>query len=212
MTTNEDVSTVGLLQVNDSDQSGGKQFVITATEPAGIGMLDKSTCVYVDWNTTPAFLRVHCLPFSDTVPQAYEFDLFNDYLKPYFEANATQILRKNDTFKYNGVQFKVMCTDPEDIAGRVGKRTVIYCDGTLQPSIRDLLPPELAAQIARFPPGLQMLLLSSDVMGGDVYERLMEMQEMLQRNRVWTRRRWRRSPPSTSTRLSTTTRPSAWSA
>jgi len=28
-----------------------------------------------------------------------------------------------------------------------------------------------------------MLLLSSDVMSGDVYERLMDMQEMLQRNR-----------------------------
>ena len=35
-----------------------------------------------------------------------------------------------------------MCTDPEDVVGRIGKKTVVYCEGTLQPSIRDLLPPE----------------------------------------------------------------------
>jgi hypothetical protein len=184
MAVEEDqIATVGLLQVNDIDSSNGKQFVVTATEPQGIGIVDKQTCVYVDWDNSPEFNRVHCLPFSDTLPRAYEFDLFEDYLRPYFHANPTQTFKKSDIFKFRGIQFKVMCTDPEDIVGRVGKRTIVYCEGHLQPSIRDLLPPELAAQIARFPPGLQMLLLSSDVMGGDVYERLMEMHEMLHHRR-----------------------------
>jgi hypothetical protein len=169
--------------VNEAYTQDDKQFVITATEPPGIGIVDKNTCVYVDWDNSPEFEKVHCLPFSDTLPRAYEYDLFDDYLRPYFKQNPTVTLKKNDIFKFRGVQFKVMCTDPEDVVGRIGKRTVVYCEGTLQPSIRDLLPPELAAQISRFPPGLQMLLLSSDAMGGDVYERLMEMQDILHNRR-----------------------------
>jgi hypothetical protein len=183
MATDEDLATVGLMQVNEHETAGGKQFVVTATDPPGIGIVDKNTCVYVDWDNSPEFTRVHCLPFADTIPRAYEFDLFEDYLRPYFHANPTQTFKKNDIFKFRGIQFKVMCTDPEDVTGRVGKRTTVFCEGHLQPSIRDLLPPELAAQISRFPPGLQMLLLSSDVMGGDVYERLMEMHEMLNHRR-----------------------------
>jgi len=183
MAGNEEITTAGLMQVNENYTLDDKQFVITATEPPGIGIVDKNTCVYVDWDNSPEFNKVHCLPFSDTLPRAYEYDLFDDYLRPYFKQNPTVTLKKSDIFKFRGVQFKVMCTDPEDVVGRIGKKTVVYCEGTLQPSIRDLLPPELAAQISRFPPGLQMLLLSSDAMGGDVYERLMEMQDILHNRR-----------------------------
>merc|ERR1712205_17123 len=76
-----------------------------------------------------------------------------------------------------------MCTEPDEVLGRVGKKTLVYSEGHLNPSLRDLLPPELAAQISRFPPGLQTLLLSSDAIGSDVYERLVSMQEMLQQRR-----------------------------
>jgi hypothetical protein len=176
-------SEVGLLQLNETATLDQHQFVVTATEPNGLGIVDKNTFVYVDWDTTPEFEKVHVLPFSDTLPRAYEYDLFEDYLRPYFASNPSWTFRRHDTFKYRGIQFKVMCTEPEDIVGRVGKRSLVFSEGHLNPSLRDLLPPELAAQIARFPPGLQMLLLSSDAIGSDVYERLVSMQEMLQQRR-----------------------------
>jgi hypothetical protein len=54
----------------------------------------------------------------------------------------------------------------------------------LHPSLRNLLPPELLAQLSNLPPGLQMLLLNTDMMAsGDVYERLMELQETLSSRR-----------------------------
>jgi len=84
-------------------------------------------------------------------------------------------------FTYQGVQFKVVCCEPDDgAARRVGKSTTIYCEGVLHPSLRTLLPQELLRQLSFLPPGLQILLLNADAFGtSDVYERLMNVQEML---------------------------------
>ena len=35
------------------------------------------------------------------------YDLFDDYLRPYFKQNPTVTLKKSDIFKFRGVQFKV---------------------------------------------------------------------------------------------------------
>eukprot|EP00409_Alexandrium_fundyense_P008175 CAMPEP_0195047688 /NCGR_PEP_ID=MMETSP0347-20130606/39186_1 /TAXON_ID=2932 /ORGANISM="Alexandrium fundyense, Strain CCMP1719" /LENGTH=47 /DNA_ID= /DNA_START= /DNA_END= /DNA_ORIENTATION= len=43
--------------------------------------------VFVDWDATPEFDKIHIVPFQDTLPHAYEFDVFNDYLKPYLTRN-----------------------------------------------------------------------------------------------------------------------------
>merc|ERR1712023_606513 len=91
-------------------------------------------------------------------------------------------LSVNDQFTYQGVQFKVVCCEPNGPA-RIGRNTTIYCEGVLHPSLRNLLPPELLEQLSHLPPGLQMLLLNTEALAGGYEERLIEVQEMLSRRR-----------------------------
>ncbi|CAD7940873.1 unnamed protein product [Amoebophrya sp. A120] len=184
-----------LLNVNESITINGVQFVVMATDPeACYGIVDKDTLIFVDKDETPEYRRIHIVPFQDTLPRSYQYDVFNDYLKPYCKAHANQRYRVNDVFTYNAVQFKVVCCDPEELGGtnttpgsgaRIGRNTTVYCEGVLHPQLRDLLPPELVTQLAYLPPGLQMLLLSTDAVGGnqELFERLMEVQDMLQQRR-----------------------------
>lgn len=150
--------------------------------PPDLGIIDRSTMVYVDWDATPKFERIHIVPFQDTLPNAYEFDVFNDYLKPYLTRHKHSRFGVNDQFTYQGVQFKVVCCEPSGPA-RIGRNTTIYCEGVLHPSLRNLLPPELLEQLSHLPPGLQMLLMNTEALAGGYEERLMEVQEMLSRRR-----------------------------
>lgn len=161
-----------------------KDFKVMAAEPAEreIGIIDANTMVFVDWDSTPEFTKIHIVPFQDTLPGAYEFDVFSDYLKPYLSRNKYIVLNANDQFTYQGVQFKVVCCEPSG-PGRIGRNTTIYCDGQLHPSLRNLLPPELLAQLQDLPPGLQMLLMNTEALAGGYEERLIEVQEMLSRRR-----------------------------
>jgi len=160
------------------------EFQVMATEPSPpeIGIIDTDTLVFVDWDSTPEFGRIHIVPFQDTLPHAYEFDVFNDYVKPYLTRNKLLRLSVNDQFTYQGVQFKVVCCEPNGPA-RIGRNTTIFCEGVLHPSLRNLLPPELLEQLSHLPPGLQMLLLNTEALAGGYEERLMEVQEMLSRRR-----------------------------
>jgi hypothetical protein len=168
-----------ILTVNDAIEVFGITCVCVATDPQyAHGIVDKNTLIYVDNDPTPEFRRIHVVPFSDTLPRAYNYDVFNDYLKPYFAANAHQRYRRDDQFTFQGVQFKVVCTDPEALGqsatgGRVGKSTVIYCEGGLDPDLRNLLPPELRMQMSYLPPGLQFMLLNTDAVAGspELFER-----------------------------------------
>lgn len=172
------ILTVGeVLRVRDRD------FQVMASEPqADIGIMDQNTLVYVDWDLTPEFDKIHIVPFQDTLPNAYEFDIFNDYLKPYLTRNKHTSFNVNDSFRYQGVQFKVVCCEPAGPA-RIGRNTTIYCEGVLHPSLRNLLPPDLLEQLSNLPPGLQMLLLNTDALAGGYEERIIEVQEMLSRRR-----------------------------
>mmetsp|Transcript_27196 Transcript_27196/g.84638 ORF Transcript_27196/g.84638 Transcript_27196/m.84638 type:complete len:452 (-) Transcript_27196:114-1469(-) len=160
------------------------EFRVMAADPSppDIGIIDSETMVFVDWDSTPEFDKIHIVPFQDTLPHAYEFDVFNDYLKPYLTRNKHMRLGVNDQFTYQGVQFKVVCTEPNGPA-RIGRNTTIYCEGVLHPSLRNLLPPELLEQLSHLPPGLQMLLLNTEALAGGYEERLIEVQEMLSRRR-----------------------------
>merc|ERR1719261_1743012 len=154
-----------------------------AVEPSGaIGVVDQNTRVWVDRDGTPEFNKIHIVPFQDTLPNAYEFDVFNDYLKPYLTRNKYKRFSANYQFTYQGVQFKVVCCEPSGPA-RIGRNTTIYCEGVLHPSLRNLLPPELLENLSQLPPGLQMLLLNTEALSGDHEERLMEVQNMLNRRR-----------------------------
>jgi len=172
------------VSVGDTIDIFGMNFQVLAAEPSPpeIGVVDTETMVFVDWDTTPEFDKIHIVPFQDTLPNAYNYDVFNDYLKPYLTKHKHNRFAGNDTFTYQGVQFKVVCCEPVGPA-RIGRNTTIYCEGVLHPSLRNLMPPELLEQLSHLPPGLQMLLLNTEALSGDYEERLIEVQEMLSQRR-----------------------------
>jgi len=178
----EDVGNI--VAVNETMKIFDLDFQVNAAEPSPpeIGIIDQNTMVFVDWDLTPEFDRIHIVPFQDTLPHAYDFEVFSDYLKPYLTRNKHMRFAVNDQFTYQGVQFKVVCAEPTGPA-RIGKNTTIFCEGVLHPSLRNLLPPGLLEQLSHLPPGLQMLLLNTEALAGGYEERLMEVQEMLSRPR-----------------------------
>eukprot|EP00931_Biecheleriopsis_adriatica_P121300 TRINITY_DN9638_c0_g1_i4.p1 TRINITY_DN9638_c0_g1~~TRINITY_DN9638_c0_g1_i4.p1 ORF type:complete len:398 (+),score=79.57 TRINITY_DN9638_c0_g1_i4:54-1247(+) len=158
----KDARRVRLLYANQVIQVGEVSLQVEATEPAGLGVVSTETEIFANWDQTPEFEKVHILPFQDTLPRAYSFDLFADYLKPYLVANNYKKFQANELFTYQGVQFKMVACEPSDAVARIGKSTTIFCEGVLNPSLRNLLPPNLLNQVSQLPPGLQMLLLNTE--------------------------------------------------
>jgi len=152
---------VEFLYCNQMFQIGDINFQVEASEPSGLGVVTSGTEFFVSWDSTPEFDKVHIVPFQDTLPRAYEYDIFQDYLKPFLKCNQHKKFVANELFTYHGVEFKLVAADPTATA-RIGKRTTIYCDGVLHPNLRNLLPPELLSQVQQLPRGLQMLLLSQE--------------------------------------------------
>mmetsp|Transcript_85322 Transcript_85322/g.236426 ORF Transcript_85322/g.236426 Transcript_85322/m.236426 type:complete len:400 (-) Transcript_85322:180-1379(-) len=152
---------VRLFYCNQIFQIGDVHLQVEATEPSGLGVVTNQTEIFANWDQTPEFEKVHIVPFQDTLPRAYDFDIFQDYLKPYLEANSHKKFHCNELFMYHGVQFKMVACEPNEYA-RIGKSTTIFCEGVLHPSLRNLLPPDLLSQVAQLPPGLQMLLLNTE--------------------------------------------------
>lgn len=156
-------------------QIGDVHLQVEATEPMGLGVVTNQTEIFANWDETPEFEKVHIVPFQDTLPRAYEFDIFRDYLKPYLQQNCHKKFSCNELFVYHGVQFKMVACEPNENA-RIGRSTTIYCEGALHPSLRNLLPPELLREVAQLPPGLQMLLLNTE-------RSTRELEDMLTRRR-----------------------------
>ena len=169
------VKRVRLLYAGQVVQVGDVSLQVEATEPQGLGMVSTDTEIFANWDTTPEFEKVHILPFLDTLPSAYQYELFGDYLKPYLMANQHKKYQHGELFSYQGVQFKVVACEP-DVVARIGKSTTIFCQGHLTPTLRNLLPPHLMNQVAQLPQGLQMLLLSSE-------RTTRELEEMLNQRR-----------------------------
>lgn len=157
----QDGKRVRLLYTNQVVQIGEIYLQVEATQPAGLGVVSAETEIFAKWDATPELQKVHILPFQDTLPRAYAFDLFSDYLKPYLVANVHKKFQVNELFTFQGVQFKVVACEP-NVSARIGKSTTIYCEGMLNPSLRNLLPPALLNEVAQLPTGLQMLLLNTE--------------------------------------------------
>ncbi|CUV04137.1 unnamed protein product [Cryptosporidium hominis] len=130
----------------------GITFLVWACEPTQVGVIDGNTAVYINWDCFGEFKRIHVMPFSDTLPQTYSFDIFQDYLKPFLSRYTFHPFSEGESFTYNGVQFKIIATDPAGVKARIGDNTTIYCQGSLTPSIVDLLPVHLLENIIRLPP------------------------------------------------------------
>eukprot|EP00930_Biecheleria_cincta_P056633 TRINITY_DN42711_c0_g1_i1.p1 TRINITY_DN42711_c0_g1~~TRINITY_DN42711_c0_g1_i1.p1 ORF type:complete len:425 (-),score=64.26 TRINITY_DN42711_c0_g1_i1:278-1552(-) len=152
---------VRLFYTNQVIQVGEVSLQVEATQPAGLGIVTTDTEIFATWDSTSEFQKVHILPFQDTLPRAYQFDIFTDYLKPFLASHTHKKFQINELFTYQGVQFKLVACEPETVA-RIGKSTTIFCEGLLNPSLRNLLPPNLLNQVAQLPPGLQMLLLNTE--------------------------------------------------
>ncbi|CAJ1456608.1 unnamed protein product [Effrenium voratum] len=86
-----------IVTVNEHLQIADMEFQVVAAEPTPpeIGIVDLSTVVFVDWDNTPEFAKIHFVPFQDTLPAAYEYDIFNDYLKPYLSRTVAFALLDN---------------------------------------------------------------------------------------------------------------------
>ena len=162
---------------------GETRYIAAALEPvsSSLTLLTRNTLVFVDAECSGDFARIHVLPFQDTLPRVYDFDVFEDYLKPYFSNNPGTLYSVNTQFVFRGVQFKVVSVDPADgRPRRVSPRTLIHCDGLLHASLRNMLPPELLEQLSSLPPGLQMLLINTELLGSvDVLDRFIDLQETL---------------------------------
>jgi len=158
---NSGAKRVRLFYHNMVFQIGNIYFQVEATEPLGLGVVTNMTEIFANWDKTPEFEKVHIVPFQDTLPQTYEYDIFQDYLKPFLARSPHKKFTNNELFTYHGVQFKMVACEPNVVA-RIGKSTTIFCEGVLNPSFRNLLPPDLLSQIAQLPPGLQMLLLNTE--------------------------------------------------
>ncbi|KAJ1610546.1 hypothetical protein OIY81_1578 [Cryptosporidium canis] len=130
----------------------GVSFLVWACDPSQIGVIDRDTEIYINWDCFGEFKRIHVMPFSDTLPQTYSFDVFQDYLKPFLSRYTFHPFSEGESFTYNGVQFKIIATDPAGVKARIGDDTTIYCQGSLTPSIVDLLPVNLLENIIRLPP------------------------------------------------------------
>ena len=173
-----------VVSMGHTIKMGSERFVPIAMEPEphdGLGVVSLNTVVYIDGETSGEFERIHVLPFQDTLPRVYDFDVFSDYLEPYFTMNPLALFSVNTQFAFHGVQFKVVCVDPSDgPPRRIGPNTIIHSEGVLHATLRNMLPPELLAQLSTLPPGLQMLLLNTELLASaDVLDRFIDLQETL---------------------------------
>jgi len=162
-------------------------FDISAIQPEGQGwgIVDPRTEIFTRLHPAKEFILIHVVPFSDTLPSAYNFDVFRDYVKPFFASHKAECLQEGQTFTHNGVQFKVVAAEPSGITCRVGSNTQIFSDGQLHPSAAELLTPDQARQLAIVPPGIQMLLLQTNIFGnGEIADRIMEAQNQRSRARL----------------------------
>jgi len=160
------------LQFGEIVEVDDVTMAVDATEPEDrIGVVTADTDIFANWDPAIDFQRIEIMPFRDTLPRAYTFNIFNEYLKPFLMANRSMKFEANDIFSYHGVEFKVVNCEPEGI-GRIGKGTTIFCEGTLEPTLRDRLPPELLHQVAQLPPGLQVMLLNQQRQWDELEETL----------------------------------------
>merc|ERR1711971_285348 len=98
--------------------------------------------------------------------------------KPYFNTHIMNKFKEGDNFHYNSVHFKVVAVDPPDQPGRVGPGTEIFTEGSLHPTVENFLSPAQLRSLARYPPGVQAVILQSEVFSSsDIASRIIEWNE-----------------------------------
>lgn len=150
---------------------------VIVPDKTGIGVVDKSTKLVAALDAADEFVRIQVVPFDDTLPQAYDYNVFEDYVLPFFENHRLARFSVGDTFVHNSVQFKVVGAEPSACQLRVGRDTKIFFEGRMQPTAADLLTPAETAALALLPPEIQTLALQSEALeGGELAQRIMAAQ------------------------------------
>ncbi|EZG66668.1 ring finger protein [Gregarina niphandrodes] len=102
----------------------GQRLLITSAigedqELAFCGLGTGDTVVTPALDDPGEFSKIHVCPFMDTIPQAYEMDIFQDALSPFFAKHPLVLLAEGDTFQYNSVEFKVVSSKPASVPVRI---------------------------------------------------------------------------------------------
>jgi len=179
-----DPSRYSVVCLGDTPELDGLRFHVPAFENGTrfegreYGIVDQHTEIFTNLHPVAEFSRVHVVPFSDTLPSAYDFDLFRDYVEPFFACHRVDGFQVGQTFYYNAVQFKVVAAEPCSLTyGRVGTKTEIFTNGQVHPTAAEFLSPDEARHLAIFPPAMQLILLERRMFGGeDIAERIMAAQ------------------------------------
>lgn len=170
-----DTTHLAIVTFGETMKCEGIHFHVAGLDPEKekIGIVDGNTEIFATADEVGEYRRIHVVPFSDTLPSAYNYDLFQDHVRPYIMSHLADRLVEGQTFSQAGVQFKVVAVDPAGPC-RIGSSTDIYSEGRLHPTAASLLSPEDAMRLSMFPPGLQVLLLQTDMFGnGDIADRIM---------------------------------------
>lgn len=163
--------------------ASGRDFGVYALDPAGqYGVIDEKTDVFVSCLDTSALAKVHVLPYEDTLPAAYQTDIFRDLLQPFFQAHPFAVYGKGDHFNFRGVRFRIMATEPADVHARINNNTLVYTEGdVLRPTMWELMPPEVRSNLQRLPRGVQALLLNTVANEEAIHSRLIELHQVLEK-------------------------------
>eukprot|EP00929_Paragymnodinium_shiwhaense_P033516 TRINITY_DN18393_c0_g2_i1.p1 TRINITY_DN18393_c0_g2~~TRINITY_DN18393_c0_g2_i1.p1 ORF type:complete len:533 (-),score=121.76 TRINITY_DN18393_c0_g2_i1:287-1885(-) len=147
----------------------GRSFGVVAMDPdGGVCAMDDGTQVFVRKERTIVLEKICAKPYRNTLPAAYSFELFEDMLKPYFQANPFKLYREGDEIEFQGVCCKVLATQPAKAAGRVSEKTLVYCDGpalpprrTTEVEVHRMLDDEMRDEVSTLPEDLQRLFYTT---------------------------------------------------
>eukprot|EP00923_Selenidium_pygospionis_P024012 GHVN01041730.1.p1 GENE.GHVN01041730.1~~GHVN01041730.1.p1 ORF type:complete len:433 (+),score=30.89 GHVN01041730.1:32-1300(+) len=92
------------------------EFLVVETDkPSTPARITHNTHITLSADPFGVYERVHVVPFSDSVPSAYQIDLFQNCIKPYFLSHRRHLFTVGDIFKYGGCDFKFIAakSDPK---------------------------------------------------------------------------------------------------
>eukprot|EP00927_Polykrikos_kofoidii_P086430 TRINITY_DN9684_c0_g3_i1.p1 TRINITY_DN9684_c0_g3~~TRINITY_DN9684_c0_g3_i1.p1 ORF type:complete len:454 (+),score=56.09 TRINITY_DN9684_c0_g3_i1:119-1363(+) len=141
-------------------QVGDSFMQVEATEPEGLGVVAAHTEIFAVREHPVVFEKVHVVPIQESLPRAYDFDVFHDYLKPYLKQHQYRKFAQNDFFTFQGIQFKLIACDPCTARGLIGAKTTIYCDGAISLSLMNSFSQEELRIVANMSPTMQLMVLS----------------------------------------------------
>lgn len=101
-----------LLKEHPNSRKGLSFFVYSTSNSSPGVVIPGTTEITIELDPIGEFEKIDISPLVDTVPQSYEFDFFNEYIRPFVEANPFRLLCQGTLFSFHAVQFKVQYTTP----------------------------------------------------------------------------------------------------